>query len=196
MTASLAAVDRDVVALDITSDLGIPTVMAVSWRRADGGRIHLGLGCHLEPRLAVSRALAELNQSVAWDFQSGTEADAAGFEGAHARWLSGATVENQPHLRPKGGQRTAADFVDRSTSDVRDDVAASVEQMRGKGLDMIVLDHTRSDIGFPVARVVVPGLRHFWGRFAPGRLYDTPVELGWRDRPLAESELNPIPFFL
>ena len=196
MTASLAAVDRDVVALDITSDLGIPTVMAVSWRRADGGRIHLGLGCHLEPRLAVSRALAELNQGVAWDFQSGTETDAAGFEGAHARWLSGATVENQPHLRPKGGQRTAADFVDRSTSDVRDDVAASIEQLRGKGLDMIVLDHTRADIGFPVARVVVPGLRHFWGRFAPGRLYDTPVELGWLDRPLAESELNPIPFFL
>ena len=33
---------------------------------------------------------------------------------------------------------------------------------------MIVHDHTRSDIGFPVARVVVPGLRHFWGRDAPG----------------------------
>jgi oxazoline/thiazoline synthase len=40
--------------------------------------------------------------------------------------------------------------------------------------------------------VIVPGLRHFYRRFAPGRLYDVPVKLGWRDRPLAEDELNPI----
>ena len=79
---------------------------------------------------------------------------------------------------------------------MRDDLLASIDILRGKGLEMIVLDHTRPDIGFPVARVVVPGLRHFWARFAPGRLYDVPVEMGWRDRPLAEGDLNPIPFFL
>jgi oxazoline/thiazoline synthase len=46
-----------------------------------------------------------------------------------------------------------------------------------------------------VARVVVPGLRHFWRRLAPGRLYDVPVSLGWLDRPRAETELNPISIF-
>jgi len=90
----------------------------------------------------------------------------------------------------------ASDFVDRSTGDVRDDLIASIELLRGKDLEMIVQDYTRPDLGFPVARVVVPGLRHFWGRYAPGRLYDVPVKLGWVDRPRAESELNPIPFFL
>jgi oxazoline/thiazoline synthase len=35
-------------------------------------------------------------------------------------------------------------------------------------------------------------LRHFYPRFAPGRLYDVPVKLGLSDRPLKESELNPI----
>jgi len=40
--------------------------------------------------------------------------------------------------------------------------------------------------------VIVPGLRHFYRRFGPGRLYDVPVKLGWRDRPIAESELNPV----
>ena len=60
---------------------------------------------------------------------------------------------------------------------------------------MIVVQHTRPGIGFPVARVVVPGLRHFWQRLAPGRLYDVPVTLGWLQRPLTEPELNPIPFF-
>jgi hypothetical protein len=54
-----------------------------------------------------------------------------------------------------------------------------------------VLDQTRPDIEVPVVRVIVPGLRHFYRRLAPGRLYDVPVKLGWRDRPLAENELNP-----
>jgi hypothetical protein len=40
--------------------------------------------------------------------------------------------------------------------------------------------------------VILPGLRHFYRRFAPGRLYDVPVKLGWRDRPLTEEELNPL----
>jgi oxazoline/thiazoline synthase len=52
-----------------------------------------------------------------------------------------------------------------------------------------VLDQTRPDIEAPVARVIVPGLRH---RFAPGRLYDVPVKLGLRRRPLQEAELNPL----
>jgi hypothetical protein len=43
--------------------------------------------------------------------------------------------------------------------------------------------------------VVVPGLRHFWARFAPGRLYGVPVRLGWRERPAAEGELNPVAMF-
>lgn len=197
MTRTLDAGGRALVALDITSDLGIPTVMAVSWRRSDGGRIHLGLGCHLEPRLAVSRALAELNQGAAGELAGAAEAATAGFDETHARWLATATVDNQPYLRPAdGSQRTEQDFTDRSTRDVRDDLLASIDTLRGKGLEMIVLDHTRPDIGFPVARVVVPGLRHFWARFAPGRLYDVPVEMGWRDRPLAEGDLNPIPFVL
>jgi len=60
-------------------------------------------------------------------------------------------------------------------------------------MEFLVLDQTRPDIGMPVVRVIVPGLRHFWPRFAPGRLYDVPVRMGHRDRPLAESDLNPAP---
>ena len=61
---------------------------------------------------------------------------------------------------------------------------------------MLVLNQTRPEIGLPVVRVVVPGLRHFWNRFAPGCLYDVPVQLGLIERPLSEKELNPVPMFL
>jgi ribosomal protein S12 methylthiotransferase accessory factor YcaO len=59
----------------------------------------------------------------------------------------------------------------------------------------LVLDQTRPDLGLPVVKVIVPGLRHFWARYAPGRLFDVPVRLGWQSRPLAEEQLNcPFPF--
>jgi ribosomal protein S12 methylthiotransferase accessory factor len=80
--------------------------------------------------------------------------------------------------------------------DLADDVGRCREILEAKGLEVLVLDQTRPDIGLAVARVVVPGLRHFWARFAPGRLYDVPVELGWVPRPLGEDELNPVAMFL
>jgi len=71
-------------------------------------------------------------------------------------------------------------------------VLACVDLVKRAGLDFLVLDQTRPDIDVPVARVIVPGLRHFYRRFGPGRLYDIPVKLGLRTRPIAESELNPM----
>ncbi|HBY80157.1 MAG TPA: hypothetical protein DEG47_24815, partial [Cyanobacteria bacterium UBA11148] len=56
--------------------------------------------------------------------------------------------------------------------------------------------HSRPDIGLNVVKVIVPGMRHFWKRFAPGRLYDVPVKLGWLPETLPENQLNPIPMFL
>ena len=72
----------------------------------------------------------------------------------------------------------------------REQVHACVALAKRHGLDFLILDQTRPDIGVPVVRVIVPGLRHQYRRFAPGRLYDVPVKLGLRKRPLAESELN------
>jgi len=74
--------------------------------------------------------------------------------------------------------------------DKREQVMACVNLVKREGLDFLVLDQTRPDIEVPVARVIVPGLRHFYRRFAPGRLYDVPIKLGWIDRPVPESDLN------
>ena len=49
---------------------------------------------------------------------------------------------------------------------------------------MLVLNQTRPEIDLAVVKVVVPGLRRCWNRFAPGRLYDVPVQLGWLQKPL------------
>ena len=79
------------------------------------------------------------------------------------------------------------------TAGVREEVERCRALVEARGMEFLVLDQTRPDIGLPVVRVIVPGLRHFRERLAPGRLFDVPVEMGWRDGPLAEAELNPVP---
>jgi ribosomal protein S12 methylthiotransferase accessory factor len=63
-------------------------------------------------------------------------------------------------------------------------------------MEVLVLDQTRPDIDLPVAKVIVPGMRPFWARLAPGRLYDVPVALGRQAAPTEYADLNPFPLFL
>ena len=64
------------------------------------------------------------------------------------------------------------------------------------GHEVLILDQSRPDVGLPVAKVIVPGMRHFWARHAPGRLYDVPVRMGWLDKALTEDDLNPVAMFI
>jgi ribosomal protein S12 methylthiotransferase accessory factor len=89
-----------------------------------------------------------------------------------------------------------ADFAEVRHADVRDDIATCVQRAQRANLDVLVLNQTRPDVGLAVAKVVVPGLRHFWPRFGPGRLYEVPVALGWLAQPLHEQQINPVAIFL
>jgi ribosomal protein S12 methylthiotransferase accessory factor len=109
-------------------------------------------------------------------------------------WLETATAAEQTYVTPDPLQppRTASQYPRRDSDDLLDDVRFCQALVERQGMEVLVLDQTRPDIGLPVVKVIVPGLRHFWPRFAPGRLYDVPVRLGWRSAPLAEDQLNPL----
>jgi ribosomal protein S12 methylthiotransferase accessory factor len=79
---------------------------------------------------------------------------------------------------------------------LRADLEHCIHRLDEAGLELIVVDKTRPDLGVHVIQAIVPGLRHFWPRFGPGRLYDVPPALGWLPRPLGEGELNPVPLLL
>jgi ribosomal protein S12 methylthiotransferase accessory factor len=194
---------RDLWALDLTSDLGVPVAAAIT-RRIDhtaGGaeEILFGFGAHLDPRLAILRALSEANQVVAFAQPPYADGGSNGVEFAPEirEWLRTATLAAQPYLAPaEVAPRRLEDFRDHWSDDVRDDVRTCQAVLERQGMEVLVLDQTRPDVGMPVVKVVVPGLRHFWARFAPGRLYDVPVKLGWLPAPLPEADLNPTPMFL
>ncbi|MBN1201269.1 MAG: TOMM precursor leader peptide-binding protein [Anaerolineae bacterium] len=192
---------RELWALDLTNDLGVPTFAVVS-RQLDRAveDIIIGFSAHLDPRIALLRAATEANQYLPafvealpdgrtrywWDRQDAID------------WWQTATLDNQPYLVPAADQppKTLSDYPALAGDDLRDDVLTCVDITRQCGLEMLVLDQTRPDIGLNVAKVIVPGLRHFWRRLAPGRLYDVPVELGWLQQPRGEDELNPVSVFV
>jgi oxazoline/thiazoline synthase len=187
---------REFWVLDLTHDLGIPTFAAISRNtERTPEQISIGLGAHLEPRIAVLRALTEMNQFLPL-IQSPPPGTPASDSDA-TRWLQTATLARNAYLAPAEGEpaRGAARFTQTWSEDLREDVERCVALVRQLGLEMLVLDQTRPDVGLSVVRVIVPGLRHMWPRLGPGRLYDIPVKLGWLSQPTPEEQLNPVGIF-
>ncbi|CAM5682125.1 hypothetical protein SAVIM338S_07366 [Streptomyces avidinii] len=179
MRTSLELAGRRVWALDLTSDLGIPVVAAICQDAAGpAGEFVFGFGAHFDPRLALRRALTEMVQMLPAPGGSAT------------------AMPGQPQLRPDPAQspRTPGSwpYAGRS-ADLLDDVRYLRTLLDAHGLELMVLDQTRPDVGIPVVKTLVPGLRPFYARFAPGRLFDVPAGLGQRDAALAFHELNPLP---
>jgi ribosomal protein S12 methylthiotransferase accessory factor len=188
---------RDLWVLDITSDLNIPAFAAIS-RRNDQEieDIMFGFGAHFDPHIAILRALTELNQLLPAVSSEKSKRLSPDREDIH--WWQTATIENQPYLAPDETlpQMTESDYPRNWSDDLYTDVMSCVQIAQAKGLETLVLDQTRPDIGLHVVKVIVPGMRHFWARFGPGRLYDVPVQMGWLDAPLPEDRLNPYYMFL
>ncbi|GJD49693.1 hypothetical protein OPKNFCMD_2426 [Methylobacterium crusticola] len=189
LRAQLAEAGRRLWVLDVTTDLGIPTFVAISqWTENGEEYVEFGSGAHFDTRIAALRAITELNQFFSIGLMARRNGVDPGHDGA-AGWR----LASNPYFVPEGAPRLTADFRPGfARLDRRDQVRACVDLTARLGLDFLVLDQTRPDIDVPVVKVIVPGMRHFYRRFGPGRLYDVPLALGWLDRPVPEADLNPL----
>jgi len=194
-----SAYSRRVWALDITHDFGIPVFVAVSERFDKTKRdICVAAGAHFDPRIALLRAVCELNQYASVVLFATDEAGSYSYYDAECiDWWHTATTDNQPYLLPDAA---AAPTTPATYPLVRrnpfEEAQACLDAARAKGLEVLVMDQTKPDVDLPVIKILAPGMRHFWARFAPGRLYDVPVATGKLQRPTAEEDLNPIPVFI
>lgn len=187
---------RDMWVLDITNDFGIPVFVAVSLRTdMDPEYIIYGAGAHFDPHIALLRAVCEMNQCLYGirDVKVDGTGNMLSGNPAYHRWLTTAELANHRYLAPDRAATPSrkANYAAPDTEDVKEDVERCIALVADKGMEFLVLDQTRPDVGMPVAKVIVPGMRHFWQRLAPGRLYDVPVKMGWLDAPNAEADLNP-----
>jgi len=157
--------DVEVVAKDITSDLGVPVVAAFSRDLVYRNMIPIdGFGSHLDPRVALARALLEIATTRGLFFQklgpAGAEAGATGYVGDN--W-------NDEDWRFLADEEASLDDVDaRFSEDILTDIETVLHRLREKGFRRAVaVDLTRDETKVPTARVIVPGMEVYC--FDPSR---------------------------
>jgi ribosomal protein S12 methylthiotransferase accessory factor len=192
--------NREFWVLDITTDIGIPAFAALN-RRTSGPTedIMFGLGCHVDARTAINRAITEMNQFMPAVLNTlpDSETNYQWGDPAAIKWWKTVTVKNQEYLTPDPAHtKTIKDYKEIKDRDILKYLEQCISKMESLGHEVLILNQTRPDIGLDVVKVIIPGMRHFWTRFAPGRLYDVPVKMGWLKKKKTEAELNPIAMFL
>jgi oxazoline/thiazoline synthase len=171
------ATGRRIRILDLTHDLGVPVAAAVSSDQA-GRDLALGFGAGWTAEEAAAAALGELVQ-----FEATKRLQTAGEPFDFVTLARTGSLDDFPFLVPDAGapaQRPSRG----STEDL-------VEGLADQGLAAFAVDLSRGP--WSVVRVIAPGLRPLWPRFAPGRLSDVPHRLGWTAEPAPEASFNPVP---
>lgn len=173
----LGASGRRVWMLDLTHDLGVPVAAAVS-SDAAGRDLALGFGAGWTAEEAATAALGELVQ-----FEASKRLQAAAGPLDLVSLARTGSLDDFPFLVPDADARAQRPGR-ASTEDL-------VEGLAEQGLVAFAIDLSRES--WFVVRVVVPGLRPLWPRFAPGRLSDVPHRLVWTAGPTPEATFNPVP---
>ena len=94
----LAETGRRLWVLDVTSDLGIQTFVAVThWMHNGRENIEFGSGAHFDARIAMLRALTELNQFLSLGLIGGGTGEKSSLDGATPLRL-----QDHPYLTPSG----------------------------------------------------------------------------------------------
>ena len=152
----------EVTLVDLTADTGVATVAAVADDTVlrDPALLTIGVGTHLDPEIAVIRALTEVAQSRATQIH-GTREDTV-----RAEFMRRAGYERMKRLNRHWFSEpedtiTLDEMEDLSTRSFRGDLEITLRKLREAGLeDVFYVDLTR-DVGVPVVRVIVPGLEVF-----------------------------------
>ncbi len=179
--------------IDLTNDLRVPVVGAIAWDENTGGRITFGFGAHLDASIAASRAASELVQLDVYCAEA-AQSRLAPRMSYVKKWFETARIDTHPYLVPSDDSVPVLPPA-LAGENLKADIDHLVAHLARSDIEVLAVDLSRNDVDFSVARVFAPGLRHYHNRFAPGRLYDVPVELGWQDRPTAEVDLNPLVYF-
>ncbi len=176
-------IGRSVEVLDITARRNIPTFVAMSRSQDPARDDHaFGFGAHFDAGIAITRAMTEMSQFLPV-LIAGRDL---------VCFLPPQTGQADMSFLAADEEMAASTFTDFSLPvSGGQDVLSCIELAKSWGLEMLVLDQTRKDVGMPVVKVVVPGMRSWWARFAAGRLYTLPVEIGWLEKPKTEADLNP-----
>jgi YcaO-like protein with predicted kinase domain len=159
-------------AFDTTADTGIPSYQAILVDRPGSERAmgyFWGFGCHLDPGVALSRAVTEAVQCRLTEI-SGAREDIT--PASYQQNRDDAELENlQALLIEARPQRRLSDRPSLATDSLAGDLEVLRDGLRRAGIRQgALVDLSRPDIGLPVVRAVVPELEGFFegNRHRPG----------------------------
>jgi asparagine synthase (glutamine-hydrolysing) len=158
-----------VVIYDLTIDTNVPTYTASIYdrlRRHHG--VYAGSGAHLDPEIAMIRALTEAAQSRL-TYIAGSRDDY--FRHDYLKHRMSDSDQGVAALVATPETVDARHRTSRATDSFEGDVAVLLADLRRCGLPrVLVADLTQDEIGIPVVRVLVPGLEGYpSARFNPPR---------------------------
>ncbi|WP_054007379.1 YcaO-like family protein [Cypionkella psychrotolerans] len=167
--------------LDLTTDIGIPVVAAVS-TTSDGGVPALGFAARFEMVEAAGAAVAEMLGVEASLLSAAEQPDPL-----TAEWLA-----RSPAGLPPSGPR-ATDTRTKTPTEPGTRLAAAIDALDHAGCRIAFVDLTRPAFGVPVIRAVATDLCHYKPRFGHHRLLAPDL----RDlAPVRSSRPNPVPLLL
>lgn len=152
----------DIILRNITSDIGINTIAAISddIKMKDPTLLCLGMGTHTSPKIAIIRALTEVAQSRVTQIHGAREdtviADIKkkmGYE--RTKKINKKWFENKNSCKYK-------DLKDLSTNDFKIDIKNIIDELkRNNILQVLFYNLTDPMIKIPVVRVIIPKLECF-----------------------------------
>ena len=149
-----AAAGVEVVLLDMTLDMGVPTVGVLAWDPVtfpERSEIVWTAGTAAHPEKALIRALTETAQ-LAGDFNTGANYLASGLP-------KFAKLEHADFLRDSPEEVDIFDLPDLSHDNFRVELERLVAALGERNLEVFVLDVTHPELGVPAFYVMVPGAR-------------------------------------
>lgn len=149
----------EIVAKDITTDIGIPVIAAFSRDLVHPTMKPIdGFGAHLDPRVAMVRSLLEIVTTRALLIQK------CGIEGLKepvTSYLGDHGNDEDPRFYAYG-RKGLRDLEVGYSEDILLDIRAMVARLEARGLKRVIaVDLTRPDTAVPTVRMIVPGLETY-----------------------------------
>ena len=149
--------------MDFTADVKIPTIAASADDTVtkDAGLLTLGMGTHLDPEVAILRALTEVAQSRATQI-NGAREDTVRADFAREAGYERMKRINKFYFKDEDEKIKLSDIENKSTSSITKDIEIVKEELIANDIERILyVDLTRPELDVSVVRVIIPEMELF-----------------------------------
>ena len=144
--------------MDFTADINVPTIAASADDTVskDAGLLTLGMGTHLDPEVAVLRALTEVAQSRATQI-NGAREDTVRADFAREAGYETMKRINKFYFKEEENKISLSDIENNATTSITEDIEIVKDELISNDISKILYtDLTRPELDISVVRVIIP----------------------------------------